>query len=107
MIHISNVMPLIDKQLKTMATKEVVHFKTFKKDRGFILYRQDSELFQLIEHGFKNTSFSGDADKIKKQAKKTLKREFPRSNKVWVEYFEEVENPSDIQVHHSKQMSLF
>ncbi|MGR5066487.1 hypothetical protein [Photobacterium sp. DNB22_13_2] len=107
MIHISQVLPLIDKQLKQMHPKEVVQFKTFKKDRGFMIYRANAEQFQLVENGFNNASFAGDADKIKKQAKKSLKREFPRSNKVWVEYFQEVDCPLDIKPHHSKQMSLF
>lgn len=107
MIHISQVVPLIDKQLKEMAVKEAIQFKTFKKDRGFMVYRIDVEQFQLIENGFNNTSVVGDADKIRKQTKKSLKREFPRSNKVWVEHFHDVDCPFDIKAHHSKQMSLF
>ncbi|MBV7296457.1 hypothetical protein [Enterovibrio paralichthyis] len=107
MIHLSHVLPLIDKLIGTMSPKEAVQFKTYKKDRGFILYCIAPNEFQIIENGFKNENYLGDAVRIKKQAKKTLHREFPRSNNAWVAYFQDVESPFDIKSHHAKQMNLF
>lgn len=106
MIHISQVLPLINKQLNTMQPKEAVQLKTFKKDRGFLLYCIALDEFMIVENGFNNTTFNGDANQIKKQAKKCLKREFPRSNKVWVEYYEGVDSPFEIGSQHTKQLSL-
>jgi hypothetical protein len=106
MIHISQIVTLIDKQLRQLQPKEAVQFKTYKKDRGFILYCIDHTQFQIVENGFENTSFIGDVDNTKKQAKKSLKREFPRSNMVWVEYYKNVESPFNIEEHHSNQMKL-
>lgn len=107
MIHLSQVLPLIDKLVGSMNAKEAVHFKTYKKDRGFILYCVREGDFQIIENGYRDETYQGDAVKIRKQAKKTLQREFPRSNNAWVEYFQGVESPHDIKPHHAKQMNLF
>ncbi|MGF1756207.1 hypothetical protein L4C33_21790 [Vibrio makurazakiensis] len=107
MVHISQVLPLINKHLKELKPQEAVQFKTYKKDRGFIIYCLNSSQFQIVENGFCNASTVLDSAKILKSAKKVLKREFPRSNKVWVEYFQNLESPFDIKATHSMQMSLF
>ena len=107
MIHISNVLPLLDSQLKVLQPKEAVRFKTYKKDRGFLIYCIEPSQFQLVEHGFTHTSFTGDLSGIKKQARKALKREFPRSNMVWVEYLQHIDSPFNVDASHSTQGSLF
>lgn len=106
MIHISKIIALIDKQLKKLQPKEVIQFKTYKKDRGFIIYCFSSSEFQIVEVGFKNASFTGNVEETKKQAKKSLEREFPRSKKVWVEYFQNVSSPFEVKGFNSKQMNL-
>ncbi|MGR6834149.1 hypothetical protein [Aliivibrio wodanis] len=107
MVHISQIVPLIEKQLRELQPKEAIQFKTYKKDRGFLIYCINTTEYQIIENGFKNASFIGDAESTKKQAKKSLKREFPRSNSVWVDYFQNLNSPLDIKTHHSNQMTLF
>ncbi|ABZ75783.1 conserved hypothetical protein [Shewanella halifaxensis HAW-EB4] len=107
MIHISQVAPLIDRQFKQLLPKEAVQFKTYKKDRGFLIYCIDPSRFEIVETGFSNTSSVGDMASIKKQAHKALKREFPRSNMVWVTYYKNVDSPSHIDDSNSHQGSLF
>ena len=107
MIHISQVLTLLENHLKSIEPKEVIHFKTYKKDRGFLIYCLGDGEFQLIEHGFKNSTFSGDASKMVKQAKRSLQREFPRSNTAWVEYYQDVDSPLAINHKHSRQNHLF
>ncbi|MEC4725916.1 hypothetical protein HWQ46_10200 [Shewanella sp. D64] len=106
MIHISKIIALIDKQLKKLQPKEVVQFKTYKKDRGFIIYCFSSTEFQIVEVGFENASFVGDLAETRKQAKRCLDREFPRSNKVWVEYFQNVPSPYEVKGFNAEQMNL-
>ncbi|HAS8520167.1 TPA: hypothetical protein I7750_21580 [Vibrio vulnificus] len=107
MIHISQVLTIVDRQLKHMKPKEAVQFKTYKQDRGFLIYCVDNSVFQLIETGCNNQSSIGDARETRRLVKKSLKREFPRSNKVWVEYFHSVDNPSNISHLNSHQIPLF
>ncbi|MFA0055809.1 hypothetical protein [Vibrio echinoideorum] len=107
MIHISQVLTLVEKKLKCLQAKEAVHFKTYKRDRGFLLYCLGDAQCQTIETGYHNHTFTGDVASTRKHVKKVLKREFPRSNKVWVEYYQAVENPSNINSFHSPQMPLF
>ncbi|OCH21755.1 hypothetical protein A6E04_07785 [Aliivibrio logei] len=107
MVHISQIIPLIDKQLRELRPQEAVQFNTYKKDRGFIIYCIDATHYQILENGFKNASFIGNTESTKKQAKKSLKREFPRSNTVWVDYYQHVRSPLEINEHHSAQISLF
>ncbi|EGQ9318458.1 hypothetical protein CO493_RS06035 [Vibrio parahaemolyticus] len=107
MIPISHVLPLVEKQITLLQPKEAVQFKTYKKDRGFLIYCIDNSQFQIIETGFTNTSSIGDANSTKKHAQKALKREFPRSNMVWVTYYQNVESPFNIDDSNSHQHSLF
>ncbi|CDT88087.1 conserved hypothetical protein [Vibrio coralliirubri] len=107
MIHISQVLTLVEKHLKCLQPKEAVHFKTYKRDRGFLLYCLDDGHFQIIETGYHNHTFTGDVASTRKHVKKVLKREFPRSNKVWVEYYQAVDDPSNVNSAHTPQMTLF
>ena len=107
LINFSNVSVLLDRSLKTMAIKEGIEVKTFKKDRGLLLHCTNADEFTLIQFGFDNRTVVGDASKIKKAFKKALQKEFPRSNKAWVEHLVGVESPFDVQPHHKPQMSLF
>ncbi|RJX72969.1 hypothetical protein DZ860_07405 [Vibrio sinensis] len=107
MIHISQVAPLIDRQLKLLQPKDAIQFKTYKKDRGFLIYCIDPAHFQIVETGFTNTSLITDVVSIKKYAHKALKREFPRSNMVWVTHHSNVDSPFNINDSNSQQGSLF
>ncbi|CAM3821151.1 hypothetical protein PAHA111176_21990 [Parendozoicomonas haliclonae] len=86
MLHLSKVLPTVDRQLSLLKPGESIHFKTYKKDRGFQITCLTPDHFHLREYGFANTSYHGNAAHIKKQARQVLKREFPRSNMAWFEY---------------------
>ncbi|MGL4472986.1 MAG: hypothetical protein ACRCT7_00710 [Shewanella sp.] len=107
MIHISKVMNVIEQQLASMQPQQAVQFKTYKRDRGFMIYCVNAQEFQLLEFGFNHALLTGDADCIYKHAKKCLRREFPRSNQVWVEYFEQLASVQAQDQHNPKQASLF
>ncbi|KIF53909.1 hypothetical protein [Vibrio owensii] len=107
MIHISQVLPLVEKQLKELQPKEAVEFKTYKRDRGFLIYCLADSQFQVVEMGYHNQTLTGDLVSTRKHVKKALRREFPRSNKAWVEYFQNVDNPLDVKKPHPHQMPLF
>ncbi|USD62073.1 hypothetical protein J4N45_09005 [Vibrio sp. SCSIO 43140] len=107
MIPISQVLPLVDRQLGRLQIGDKVQFKTFKKDRGFLICRVDLDVFQLIETGFNEWIATGDAARIRRYAKKALRREFPRSKKAWVTYHSEALNVNEVDESGSWQMMLF
>lgn len=107
MLLISQVLPLIELKIKDLQPKEAICIKTYKKDRGFLIYCIGECRFQLIENGFYNVSFIGSLPQIKRQARKSLKREFPKNKKAWVEFHRHVESPYLIKAPCSTQISLF
>lgn len=96
----------VEHELKSMPIKDAVEVKTYKKDRGFVLYRNDEDLFSLIEFGFENISEEGEQHQISKLIKKVIKREFPRSNQAWVQFYQQVEHPLKLK-NKQPQMQLF
>lgn len=106
MMNFSQVLPLIERRLKDMQPKEAVEFKTYKKDRSLLLYLGDNEQFQLIERGFENEDYSGDARNIMKQVIKSLRIEFPRSNKAWVYYYRDLDSPLELKTKNRYKMPL-
>ncbi|WP_254052632.1 hypothetical protein [Aliivibrio sp. EL58] len=46
MVHISQIVPLIEKQLRELQPKEAIQFKTYKKDRGFLIYCINTTKYQ-------------------------------------------------------------
>jgi hypothetical protein len=55
----------------------------FKKDRSICLVVLDDAV-RILERGFVENDYVVDARKIKKELKVLCRREFPRSNKVWL-----------------------
>ncbi|OCH43080.1 hypothetical protein [Aliivibrio fischeri] len=107
MLLISQVLPLIELTVKELQPKEEICIKTYKKDRVFFIFCMRENRFQLIENGFYKVSFIGNLPQMKRQSKKSLKREFPRSNKAWFEFHHYVESPHFIKVLCSTQISVF
>ena len=60
-----------------------VLLQPFKKDRAIFVILQDG-MYQVLERGFVRKDFAVDSKKIKKLLKRLCRREFPRSNKVWL-----------------------
>ena len=55
----------------------------FKKDRAIFVILRDG-MYQVLERGFARKDFVVDSKKIKKLLKRLCRKEFPRSNKVWL-----------------------
>lgn len=74
------------KLLNAMADKRlrVLTLATFKKDRSVTL-RRAAESWELEEHGFANATMPLDAGPAgKRLVKEAFRREFPRSNKLYL-----------------------
>lgn len=96
----------VEQQLKVMADGEAIEALTYKKDRGFVLLKKTDNIFTLAEFGYVNACVTNDSQQIKKQLKAVIKREFPRSNQAWVQFFQHVDDP--FQLHGKQpQINLF
>lgn len=96
----------LNKELKFMDENEAVEVKTYKKDRGFIIHKLNNDDFRLVEFGYQHLDIVGNQHEIKKQINKTIKREFPRSNQAWVQFFQKVTDPYQLNKR-QPQIDLF
>ena len=71
-------------RLSRLIEGEAVLLQPYKKDRSVcIILRGD--IYRVIERGFEVKAFNVEAGKIKKVLKSLLRKEFPRSNKIWLQ----------------------
>ncbi len=70
-------------RLARLEEGEGLSLQPFKKDRAILVILQDG-MYQVLERGFARKDFVVDSKKIKKLLKILCRKEFPRSNKVWL-----------------------
>ena len=63
---------------------ESLILQTYKRDRSVTLTRLAGDRVLVVQKGFEVAEFEIDISKLKKTLKNLLKKEFPRSNKVWI-----------------------
>lgn len=71
-------------RLSKIAEGEALLLRTYKKDRSVYVIRRNKGAIQICERGFVNNDFRVLEGKVKKILKTLCRREFPRSNKVWL-----------------------
>ncbi len=70
-------------RLSKLREGEGLLLQPFKKDRAvYVIQRGD--LYQVMERGFARKEFVVARKKIRKLLKTLYRKEFPRSNKVWL-----------------------
>ena len=84
MIDIKTVVPVVQKRLQKCSAGKGVELKTYKRDRRIFLLKLDENRYLVQEDGFEKQEFEVATDKLKKTLKSLLKKEFPRSRKVWL-----------------------
>lgn len=72
-------------RLARLAHGEGLLLQPFKKDRAVCLVVLDGGI-RVLERGFVENDYVVDAKKIRKELKVLCRREFPRSNKVWLKH---------------------
>ncbi len=83
-LEINRVIPTVLQKLKQAEIGSIIEVKTYKRDRGFSIKKQDEDQFLLREYGYRDHETTVSLRKLKKYLKIVLKKEFPRSNKVWL-----------------------
>jgi len=72
-------------RLSKLAEGEGLLLQPYKKDRSVYVVRREDSYF-VVERGFASKEFIVDRKRIKKTLKTLCRREFPRSNKIWLNY---------------------
>ncbi len=86
-------------RLSKLQSGEAVLLQPYKKDRSVCVIVLANKTFKILEQGFGQNEFLVDAKKIRKFLKIVCKREFPRSNKVWLRILRP-EEVADFPRHH-------
>ncbi|SDN61983.1 hypothetical protein [Desulfonauticus submarinus] len=83
MLDKENILTKIIPKLKKLYPNEGIILATYKRNRTLtIIFKEESYLF--IQKGYENKSYFVKPSQLKKQLKKVLKTEFPRSRKIRV-----------------------
>jgi len=72
-------------RLSRLGEGEGLLLQPYKKDRSVYVIRRKS-MYQVLERGFAKKEFAVEKGKVKKLLKTLCKKEFHRSNKVWLNF---------------------
>jgi hypothetical protein len=56
--------------------------RTYKRNRSVLIIKKSGDEFLIIEHGYASHRFTVRAEKLRRELKDILRREFPRSHKI-------------------------
>lgn len=93
MIDKPRIIDTVIEKLKRLPKGSGLDLRTFKRDRSVIIIKKSETELRILQNGFDQHAFSVKQDKLKKQLKTLLKKEFPRSNKIRLQ----VLNSADLQ----------
>lgn len=106
-VHISQLSQTVQRALSTLAVGEAIEARTFKKDRGITVLKQDHNHFVFKQFGYDNKTIVLDENNVLKQLKKAIPKEFPRSNIAWITYFNDIDAIESLGIESYSQPSLF
>ncbi|MEC6830560.1 hypothetical protein VXS06_02130 [Photobacterium toruni] len=106
-VHISQLFQTFQRALPTMVAGEAIEARTFKKDRGIVVLKQDAEHFVFNQFGFDNQTMIFNSVSLLKQLKKSIAKEFPRSNMAWIVHFDGVSSIEALNADNHSQPGLF
>jgi hypothetical protein len=69
--------------LQQLEAGKSVLLQPYKKDRSVLVSRFE-EGYRVLEDGFVKKEYQVGEEKIRKLLKKLIRKEFPRSNRVWL-----------------------
>ncbi|HID70830.1 MAG TPA: hypothetical protein EYP35_10350 [Desulfobacterales bacterium] len=72
-------------RLSKLGEGEGLLLQPYKKDRSVYVIRRENT-YLVVERGFARKEFIVDTKKIKKLLKTLCRKEFPRSNRIWLNY---------------------
>ena len=106
-VPISQLFHTFERTLSVMIVGEAIEARTFKKDRGIVVLKQDAEYFVFKQFGFDSQTLTLNRASLLKQLKKSIAKEFPRSNMAWIVHCEGISSIDLLVSTQNFQPSLF
>lgn len=82
LVNISTVLADTRRTLKKIDPPGGIELLSYKRNRGIAIIKKENGEIEIREHGYKEQCLRISQDKLAKELKTMLKREFPRSRKV-------------------------
>ncbi len=99
LVNIATILADTKRALKKIAPPGGIELLSYKRNRGIAVIKRDRNLLELREHGYKDQEFKIHPDRLAKELKAMIKREFPRSRKVRLIKFND---PQQLERIHQK-----
>ena len=88
MLDKSSAIPEVMRRVQKMDSGISLQLLTWKRDRSLILMKNRDGRIRVEERGFQKNDYLVEYRKLKKLLKRLLKREFPRSHKIRLNYLD-------------------
>jgi len=82
MIDKTTILDSVLERARKLPGGHYLDMRTYKRNRSVLIIKQSEEEFTIIERGYISNKFVVSAEKLKKELRIVLKREFPRSRKI-------------------------
>ncbi|PJE80189.1 hypothetical protein CI610_00841 [invertebrate metagenome] len=95
MLEKHNLMIEVRRNIDALKVGDLIDIRSYKRNRSVVIYREEEDKYVLLEKGFYEQEVIGDSQQMLYTLKRSIKKEFPRSNKVRI-YQHEMANPYEI-----------
>ena len=99
LVNIATILADTKRALKKIEPPGGIELLSYKRNRGIAIIKRDNDLLELREHGYQDQEFKIHPDRLAKELKAMIKREFPRSRKVRLIKFSD---PQQLERIHQK-----
>ena len=82
LVNITSVTATVKRELKKIAAPGGIELLSYKRNRTIAIIKKDNATVEIRERGYEEQDFEISADKLNKELKTLIKREFPRSRKL-------------------------
>lgn len=99
LVNIATLIADCLRTLKKMQPPGGIELLSYKRNRGIAILKKENQLLEIREHGYEEQVLELTPEKLEKELKTMIKREFPRSRKVRLVKFSE---PQELERKHQK-----
>ena len=99
LVNVEIVYAELTHYLKKCPLGSGMEIMSYKRNRTIAVIKTDTDLYRVVEKGYVQQEWAARFDQLEKKLKKAMKREFPRSRKIRLHKFENVE---ELERQHQK-----
>ena len=99
LVNIATLLTDVKRTLKKITFPGGIELLSYKRNRGIAILTQEDSTLELREFGYKEQEIIIPGERLTKELKPMVKREFPRSRKVRLI---KISNPDELERIHQK-----